>query len=109
MGQKTKSEISEIATPYSGSVRGSKTNITNSDAEQLQQFFDENGVFTIDVETFNSKVGLNDKKARAWQIKRILNKQFSNLLDENQEWRVGQTAKNTKYVFSIRAKKDKEE
>jgi hypothetical protein len=100
-----KESISALAQPYAGSTR-SKTSINRQLAQELLDQYESNGTFTIPVKDFNEMIGIGDSTARAWQIKRLLNKQHIDLLDESKEWRVGQTAQNTMYVFSLGARRE---
>ena len=101
-----KKTIGALAQKYAGTAGRSRTNISSELAQELYENYKSKGVFTVPVKEFNEILGLIDNTARAWQIKRILNKFHLDLLDDSKEWRVGQTAQNTLYVFSLGARKE---
>ena len=101
-----KKSISALAQTYAGTAGRSRTTISRDIAKELLENYESKGAFTIPVKDFNELVGLSDNTARAWQMKRMLNKQHFDLLDDTKEWRVGQTAQNTLYVFSLGHKKE---
>ena len=105
MAQKQKS-ISALAQSYAGSAGRSRSLISDELANELLSLYEEKGTFTVPVKEFNDTIGVDDDIARAWQIKNILNKNHSDKLEDNQEWRVGTTAKGTLYVIAIRTKKN---
>lgn len=100
-----KQPLGALAKPFSGATR-SRSTISTEDAKELLALYKTNGSFTIPVEDFNKRIGMDDNTARAWQIKRMLNKMHFDLIDNLKEWRVGQTQQNTLYVFGIRTKKE---
>jgi hypothetical protein len=108
MSAKEKTSLESIATPYAGTAGRSRTSISDDMAKQLLALWKKNRNFTIPVHDFNELIGIGDDTARAWQIKRLLNKQHFDKLDEGYEWAVGQTAGNTQYVFHVRKAKVEE-
>jgi hypothetical protein len=105
---KEKISLENIATPYAGTAGRSRTSINDDLAKQLLALWKKSKTFTIPVHDFNELIGIGDDTARAWQIKRLLNKQHFDKLEPGFEWAVGQTAGNTQYVFHIRKAKSEE-
>jgi len=103
-----KKSLRDIAQKFSGGIR-SKCAISRDIANELFEIFETDGVFVITVEEFNPKVGYSDNVARAWQLKQILNKHYSDILPDGTEWKIGTTDKSRVYKFGVGPKAQKEE
>ena len=74
-------------------------------AEAIYEEIDTRDGFAVPIKTINEALGLSSENDRVSMIKKKLNSQHSDLLEDGYEWYVGTAEKGTLYKFEVREKK----
>jgi len=98
MAKNIKEIIDKEASEYTRTSARTGIQIPEEVATELKAKFEEIGRFEISVKVLNGIIGYDSEKHRAYSIRNKLNAQYP---QAGQLWKVGTTAKNTKYTIAI--------
>lgn len=83
--------------------------ISEEIVDELIEVYVESGEekISVPVQTLNEAIGFKDiDKQRAVSIKRNMNKQYADKLDDDKYFHIGATEKGNRYIFFIGTKKE---